>query len=293
MKRHVDDLIRVTSTDTRDLLYCICLEVDFELFKGSFEERLTYPAARAHTKANVTQMRRAEKALADFWLLLDDDMQIVLQRPFGIVALMQSRMSEPRKKHRTPVWKEPAKSAVTSKDKPVLQDRSANAMIAHAILTAKPKVSLPTPKSKVKTRGVPSSTAIEDPEPDTPTPDDHDMSTATAAQTIPVSRRAFRALNALLPAPTSTSHQRAEVAWNELLSAMDEIGLQPEKLYGSVWVFKPCADGKCKVDVTRSISFHEPKEVRRGHKIPTKMVRTFGRRLKHAYGWVDGMFVCE
>ena len=74
---------------------------------------------------------------------------------------------------------------------------------------------------------------------------------------------------------------------------MNHIGFQPEKLYGSVWIFMPRgtddgADGgkpkggnrrhnvnypwtasdtspaKCLVDVKRSIQFHEPKEVRKG-----------------------------
>ena len=84
-----------------------------------------------------------------------------------------------------------------------------------------------------------------------------------------------------------------EIAWTELLQAMNTIGLQPEKLYGSVWMFRPKAKGECKIDVNRSIQFHEPKEVRRGNKISANYVRTFGRRLKHAYGWEGGMFVCE
>jgi hypothetical protein len=65
------------------------------------------------------------------------------------------------------------------------------------------------------------------------------------------------------------------------------------KLYGSVWIFMPRMSGECKAEAKRSIQFHEPKEVRRGSKIPASMVRTFGRRMKHAFGWVDGMFVSE
>lgn len=52
-------------------------------------------------------------------------------------------------------------------------------------------------------------------------------------------------------------------------------------------------DGVRLVDATRSIQFHEPKEVRKGHKMPPNMVRTFGRRLRHTYGWEKGCFQCE
>lgn len=66
------------------------------------------------------------------------------------------------------------------------------------------------------------------------------------------------------------------------------IGLQPEKLYGSVWIFRPKKETL--VEAKRSIQFHEPKEIRHGGKIPASMVRVFGRRLKRAYGWESGMF---
>ena len=238
-------------------------------------------------------MRRAEKALDRFWKEIDDDMKATSGRT--LTAIMKARMSTVREKHRTKPWKEPAKPATLTtpkgKGEAVLQELDINVIIPHAASSSKPEASLPTPKTKVKTRGVASSPAPAEPAPRTPDPEEDNPSILSTSP-IKVSKRAFKALDALVPAPTSSSHQRAEIAWNELLAAMDEIGLQPEKLYGSVWVFKPREDGKAKVDVTRSISFHEPKEVRRGHKIPTNMVRTFGRRLKHAFGWWDGMFVC-
>ena len=75
---------------------------------------------------------------------------------------------------------------------------------------------------------------------------------------------------------------------------MNDIGLQPEKLYGSVWLFKPVAERVAKgLQLNRSIELHEPKEVRRGHKIPLVMARRFSMRFKHAFGWEGGMFECE
>jgi hypothetical protein len=138
---------------------------------------------------------------------------------------------------------------------------------------------------------------------------------------VKVPKRAYKVLSALLPEPSAAHHQRTEVAWDEFLQAMNLIGFQPEKLYGSVWILMPrgangeteggptkrgnrrqsanypwtASDGappQCLVNVQRSIQFHEPKEVRKGSKIPYYMLRTFGRRFKHAYGWQDGMFIC-
>lgn len=106
-------------------------------------------------------------------------------------------------------------------------------------------------------------------------------------------KRAYKVFSALLPSSSPQNHQRIEIAWEELLSAMNTIGLQPEKLYGSVWIFKPKGEDECLLELKRSIQFHEPKEVRKGGKIPANMVRVYGRRLKHAYGWEGGMFGCE
>lgn len=250
--------------------------------------QLEYPVTKAYTKANVDKMRRAETVLENFWKELDADL-VLHGGGYSLTSLMNLRMSS-RKKHRTPPWKAPAQP-IASKGKAPLQELKVNVPLPGAGQAIKEDISPTTPKPKVKTRGIAASPAAAvEPEPATPEPADTETAPSAAVASIAVSKRAFKALDALLPAATSTSHQRSEVAWNELLAAMDEIGLQPEKLYGSVWVFKPREDGLCKVDVTRSISFHEPKEVRKGHKIPTNMVRTFGRRLKHAYGWVDGMF---
>ena len=289
MKRRLEALIRIAAFDVRDFMLDASLQLGYDLLSNPFDGRLDYPATKAYTKANVDQMRRAEKNLEKFWGELDGDLKAATGS--GLTTLMRSRLSEPREKHRTPPWKEPVKLA-PPKVKPVLKELNTNVRIPDAAFSGKSEVSMPAPKNKVKTRGVASSAVTAEAAPRIPEEEDA-VAADDTEKTIKVSKRVFKALDALLPAPTSTSHQRAEVAWNELLYAMDEIGLQPEKLYGSVWVFKPRVDGSCKVDVSRSISFHEPKEVRRGHKIPTNMVRTFGRRLKHAYGWWDGMFVCE
>ena len=154
-----------------------------------------------------------------------------------------------------------------------------------------------TPKKiKVKTRGLATPTATpmpgveEDPAND-PMPDE----SQTPLVTVKIPRRAYRVLSALIPPPGAENHHCPEVAWDELLHAMFAIGLRPEKLYGSVWIFAPMPKEECKVQLefSRSITFHEPKEVRRGNKISGYMVRVLGRRLTHAFGWEAGMFECE
>ncbi|KAK5136771.1 hypothetical protein LTR08_002067 [Meristemomyces frigidus] len=199
-----------------------------------------------------------------------------------------------RKLQRTPLWKEPLMLPAPIKTQPsaILSELPASTPAARRLsqhlMTAK--------KVKVKTRGTPTSMPTptiavdEDPVVD-PTLDE----AQTPLVTVKVPRRTYRVLSALIPPSGAENHHRPEVAWDELLHAMLTIGLQPEKLYGSVWIFAPMPKEACKVelDLKRSIQFHEPKEVRRGNKISPHMVRTLGRRLTHAFGWEAGMFECE
>ncbi|ROV86853.1 hypothetical protein VMCG_10877 [Cytospora schulzeri] len=71
----------------------------------------------------------------------------------------------------------------------------------------------------------------------------------------------------------------------DFLHALTCTGFTAEKLYGSVWQFRPTA-----LDVERSIQFHQPHP--RG-KIPLRIARRHGRRLNRAYGWFGGMFVLK
>lgn len=159
-------------------------------------------------------------------------------------------------------------------------------------------------KTKVKTHGKP---AAADPRLVIPVniiP--RETAPPEAVEKVAIPKRAFKVFSALLPSPTAAQQQRPEVPWDDLVFAMNALGLQPIKLYGSVWMFHPVAKGEVaetdsgiqtigKLSLERSIQFHEPKEVRKGGKIPKAMVRTFGRRLKHAFGWevAEDIFSCE
>lgn len=159
-------------------------------------------------------------------------------------------------------------------------------------------------KTKVKTHGKPAATdprlhiAVDNAPRETVA--------AESVEKVAIPKRAFKVFSALLPSQVAAQQQRPEIPWDDLLFAMNAIGLQPIKLYGSVWMFRPVSKGDTaetesgirtvgKLDLERSIQFHEPKEVRKGAKIPKAMVRTFGRRLKHAFGWevADDIFSCE
>ncbi|KAI3481320.1 hypothetical protein L1887_56418 [Cichorium endivia] len=64
---------------------------------------------------------------------------------------------------------------------------------------------------------------------------------------------------------------------------------------GSVWVFRPKgeAEGAGGLVLTRSIQIHEPKEVRRGGKVPARICRRLGGRLRRVF-WLGGggVWVC-
>ena len=82
------------------------------------------------------------------------------------------------------------------------------------------------------------------------------------------------------------------MSWDDFIHALNALGLVPEKLYGSVWIFKPLTAGNGLVNADRSIQFHEPKSVRHGNKIDARMVRRLGDRLKGAFGWDGETFAC-
>ena len=73
--------------------------------------------------------------------------------------------------------------------------------------------------------------------------------------------------------------------WQDFLHAMAATGFVPSKLYGSVWQFT-----LTKLDVERSIQFHEPHPQ---GKIPFRTARCIARRLNRAHGWHGRMFVTE
>jgi hypothetical protein len=101
----------------------------------------------------------------------------------------------------------------------------------------------------------------------------------------PVDARAPKVFRTLFYTPSITATP-GEIKWPDFLHAMASVGFAPEKLYGSVWHFRPTTLG-----LDRSIKFHEPhKEGKGADKIPYCTARGIGRRLNRAYGWEGSMF---
>jgi hypothetical protein len=96
--------------------------------------------------------------------------------------------------------------------------------------------------------------------------------------------QAYKVFKTLFFSP-SQSDLPGEIPWIDFLYTMSAARFSPEKLYGLVWQFTPS-----KMDVERSILFHEPHPVA---KIPFQNARCIGRRLSRAYGWHGGMFALE
>ncbi|KAK0941436.1 cell agglutination protein Mam3 [Friedmanniomyces endolithicus] len=242
-----------------------------------------YPANKRPSKANTDQMRHAEAHLDLFWEEVEEIVLDICGE--DLPELLATRGLRRRKLHRTPVWKEPVVATVPDVKSQLPSPLTSLDTNVPRFGEKVESYAESTPKCKIKTRGAPTLSPMAEflatPEP----------TTATTGPSVKLKKRTYRVFDALLPHPGAENHQRTEIAWDDLLQAMNDIGMLPEKLYGSVWSFKPTPEAI--VGVTRGIQFHEPREVRRGQKINAHMVRVFGRRLQHAYGWTAGMFVCE
>ncbi|KXT16820.1 hypothetical protein AC579_6795 [Pseudocercospora musae] len=256
---------------------------------------LDYPIDRISSLANNTQIRLAELRLDAFWKSLESG--VAKAEGFSLDKVIKCRLSRPRTLFRTAPWVERPATIPTPPTTPnekrrrpePLCEMDSNIQHGSNIPLAKKDLVKARPKDKKKTRGTP---AAQDPRlPAQP------VAVAPKVERFMIPKRAYRTLSTLLPSPIEAQQPRPELAWEEILFAFNAIGLQPTKLYGSAWIFSPVPKGEIrgndrdgvitigKMDLERSIQFHEPKEVRRGQKVPRGMVRTFGRRLKHAFGW--------
>jgi hypothetical protein len=238
-------------------------------------------------------MQRAETTLKTFW----DEMQFYSRR-YGIYLdafFAWHLTSSPSAVRTTEDWDEKQSSSAHPRTH---HPGSSYDQHDHRKFHAQPdanenkkaEISLEE-RTKTKTRG-----EAKDQTDAVPSPDHH---VAAATQTskgidnaIKVPRREFKVLCALLPSSATISQAPREVSWNDFISTLNTLGLVPEKLYGSVWIFKPLPVGRGLVRADRSIQFHEPKSVRHGNKIDVRMMRRFGDRLKRAFGWDGETFAC-
>jgi hypothetical protein len=245
--------------------------------------RFAYPIDKRRTKENVETLRQSETNLDAFWSCIDE---LVHTKANGLKGTAIRRLlSQPRIIQRTPEWvetiKEPKTKVVPITDQDVEALYRPLSALYFGLAPSKPDgPDVTLAKPKMKTRGTarpPPTTAtahnpLEDPNPSHPQP------------TIPVDTRALKVFRTLFfnPSPTATP---GEVSWKDFLHALTSTGFAAEKLYSSVWQFRPTLQ-----DVDRSIQFHEPHP---HGKIPFQVARRHGRRLNRAYGWFGGMFTLK
>lgn len=245
--------------------------------------RFAYPVDKRRTRENTETLRQSEANLDAFWAKID---KLVHSKAGDLTGTAVGRLlSQSRIMQRTPPWMEPSKGPskaelVSKNEQDVRKLYQPLSTLYFGLAPDEPDVPNRTlAKTKKKTRGTAkvlditatadSHNALEDPNPHDPQP------------TISVNARALKVFRTLFfnPSPTATP---GEVSWTDFLYAMTSTGFSAEKLYGSVWQFRPT-----QLDVDRSIQFHEPHP---HGKIPFQVARRHGRRLNRAYGWFGGMF---
>ncbi len=239
------------------------------------EGRFQYPSDKRRTRQVTETMRKAEENLDLFWQTVDQQYKNKTGRPLH--QALHHLFTQERQLERTPEWIEPRKEP-RKKAEPDDSELYKHLSQLQVDSEEHPPKDISTPKAKIKTKGAaqPTDPTTLQPEARPHTPETHPI--------MAVSKRAFKVFSTLFHTP-SQSDQPGEIPWQDFLHAMAATGFEPSKLYGSIWQFTPT-----KLDVERSIQFHEPHPQRR---IPFRTARRFGRRLNRAYGWHGGMFVLE
>ncbi|OAA59576.1 hypothetical protein SPI_05774 [Niveomyces insectorum RCEF 264] len=257
--------------------------------------RFTYPFEKRRTKDNTAVLQQAERHLDAFWASIDRLLYVKADNLQGTAT--RRLLTLPRIVQRTPNWVDKPQPAPTTSG-----PTSGKAGAGEATAVAQPlspfysrlgsdkptfsrsDVTLPS-RPKTKTRGPSHQSGHEAATAATAATA---AATAAAAEqadrqpTFAVDARALKVFRTLFFNPDTTSTP-GEVPWNDFLHAMASTGFSAEKLYGSVWQFRPT-----RLDIERSIQIHEPHPQ---SKLPFVRARCIGRRLHRAYGWFGGMFV--
>jgi hypothetical protein len=238
-------------------------------------KKFFYPIDKNRKKENVEALRIAEQNLDAFWSAVDQNMRTRIGSKMKDTALGRL-LSQSRILQWTPAWTKPDTSAKDKADivsiaKPLSELYFELEQRTERTIDRRTRVTKP---EKTKTKGLSSGTDVGD-EALHVAQDDQKPSFALDTRALKVFRTLF-----YTPSLNATP---GEVAWTDFLHAMASTGFDIEKLYGSVWQFKPT-----KLGVERSIQFHEPHP---SGKLRYTTARRFGRRLNRAYGWEGSMFV--
>ncbi|MCJ1283552.1 hypothetical protein MMC26_002882 [Xylographa opegraphella] len=231
-----------------------------------------YPVDKRRTKENVKVMRKAEQNLDAFWRAIDDEAARKDSALQGLATLYND--AEGRELQRTPEWVEPVQQV----QKTVKEEMPYEAFARASLDPKRSNPIVADEKIKIKTRGLARKFPhiVEQAVPDN---SDHQPS-------FVVGKRALKVFSVLFHTPSAESDNNpGEIPWLDFVHALHSVGFAALKLYGSVWQCTPT-----KLDVERSIQFHEPHPHGR---IPFVVARRHGRRLNRANGWYGGMFVSD
>lgn len=280
-----------------------------ELHRLGMPGRFHYPVDKRRTKENHEAMRLAEQNLDEFWGQVDRNLEITRQWYLdhlaqcdkccdcGVDTAVRKLLSGSRYVQRTGGWVEPNNKEPTAATQSEL-DAAARRPLSELYFDLERRTERTIArdhkhthnhdhehhhhdhghshgKSKTKTKGTPGKENIAPAA--EPSPSDQPDQQPIFA----LDARALKVFRTLFFTP-SISSTPGEVPWTDFLHAMVATGFAPEKLYGSVWNFRPSG-----LDVERSIQFHEPHP---SGKIPYRVCRQHGRRLNKAYGWHGAMF---
>jgi len=260
-------------------------------------KRFFYPVEKRRTRENVQALRTAEANLDAFWAAVDKLMVAEKSALKGTTAEPFLHLHE-KVLQRTPEWVDLATSRPTRAEAPIttasndLVNPLANLHLGpSSISTPSAKADVlrsaaAVAKEKVKTRGVAKPDMMSSSSDDSTTSSNvaKPVENPKPTTSFKVDARSLKVFRTLFFNPSVTSSP-AEVAWTDFLHALASTGFVAEKLYGSVWQFRPAKglDG-----IERPIQFHEPHPAK---KLRFVVARRFGRRLFRNYGWTGDMFV--
>lgn len=212
-------------------------------------KRFDYPVGKRRTQQNVEMMRQAEANLDAFWASIDQLMQKGKASIEG--TAVNKLLSLGRELQRTPEWSPPPKNEPDTENKTPSHD-AIDELLTKPFSTlyfdsksSSPSANERTAKTKIKTRGMSSLIQGEE------TDNKSDQNTMDPQPTFTVDPRAFKVFRTIFFNPRVTSTP-GEVSWADFLHAMSSTGFVAQKIYGSVWQFKPT-----KLDVEKSIQYVE------------------------------------
>lgn len=235
---------------------------------------MAYPADKPRTEKTAWQMRKAESLLDKFWSGMDEFFRDWFRD--SSQSFEHYFREHKGSLYRTEPWVEPA---------------VAQSSMPNQSYVPLPHIAVELPRfdrkacgcgPKAAARSTARTPGAENAKPDIRNQtDSNKISSNVRFEKKSVDKHTYRVIQILFHSPSLSRHP-GELPWKDFLQAMLSIGLAPQKLFGSVWLFRPSESG------LRSICFHEPHP---HHKIAFTLARRIGRRLSRVYGWSSKTFV--